>query len=279
MVRIVALLVLAACGSDSDPGDSAGGDGDSAVGDAGETLDSMAVDAATDSTTHQPPDLPIVTSYGFDDEPELITMGPVGNIYAWGDSGWTTAEWHDSHRGGFRSEQSDAVVSGPFVMEQVYPDTVFGDGPGGATFSFEPALEEFYICWSVKWDADFDHNEVSEKWLFMNLNRASDVQLFQLEFGNEALHYIPEASGHEALRANMVAEAPPIDGEWVLYELYFDVPTGTVRWWTNGELHAEHTGRPIFPLQELSINGTWGGGGGKVGTHSRYTDHILIAGR
>lgn len=280
----VTCLLVAACGAESTPPSPDGGGSDGGPADARRDSRTLPDSGQLNRCQpNRPSHLPLVEDYGFeDDRPATPAAGSGLASLPFGDSGWLGSFWDNGIEPGFRADVGDAPCSPSSVLEQVYPPDLFGDGPSGASLTLDPPLNEYYIAWVVKWDANFDHNEVSEKLLFLNLE-SGDPHLFQFEWNEEAIHYVaeaPEEGGNEALRANRAPNgAEPINGEWIVYELYFDVPTGTARWWRNGVLQGEHFGRDFGPLQSISINGTWGGGGYSTGTHSRYTDDILIAGQ
>lgn len=223
-----------------------------------------------------------ISDYGFDD-----TLPPHQDGQFWevplGSSGWSALDWGGVGGEIKRSVDATAPCSPEFVLEEVYPPHLSGTGPSKVFYNFS-AADELYVSWAVMWQTGFDHNTTSEKLIFFNLGDA-DGFLFQFLYGVEMVYGIDE-DGFEALRANQLppnefghGDAPPVDGTWQLYELYFDRATGTVRWWKDGILHGSHTGRTFPAIHNVEIDATWGGGGDKMGTHSRYTDHIFIAGQ
>jgi hypothetical protein len=67
-------------------------------------------------------------------------------------------------------------------------------------------------------------------------------------------------------------------GEWVNWEFCFDFTNGnsdvTVMWAMNGSIIGYWTGVTVANISNMRLTTTWGGGGNKSGTHSRYYDHF-----
>jgi hypothetical protein len=173
-------------------------------------------------------------------------------------------------------------MSPSYVLEEVYPPGLSGSGTS-AVYRSIPSSDKLYISWVGKWQTGFQHNNTSEKQIYFNPD-ASNYFIFQFHWGAESIYNIRDDSGNSWIEANQlpkrsdgVHNAPPLDGVWVEYEFLFDRASGTVRWWRNGELRASWTGRSFPTLNHLKLDTTWGGGGNKSGTHSRYTDHIFVA--
>ena len=229
-----------------------------------------------------PPGWSTLTDYGFEDAPPTHVDGRPQEAML-GSSGWRVTDWGLVGGGPRRSSDAGAPVSPQFVMEEVYPPHLSGQGPDKVSYYLSPRTK-IYISWLVKWESGFHHNTTSEKMIYFNHTGVGDQFLFEFTYGVEMVQYIQEGTGYEALRANQLppnffghGNAPPTDGAWIEYELLFDSTTGTVMWWKNGQLRGSHTARSFTPIRLIEITGTWGGGGDKQGTHSRYTDHIFVA--
>ena len=223
-----------------------------------------------------------VTDYGFDD-PLLAHQDGVQRVSRLGSSGWEVTDW--GLVGGDVRRTADALspYSPGYVLEEVYPAHLSGQGPDKVTFSQVPNGAKVYVSWVMKWDATFNHNTTSEKLIYFNYGSTNYV-LFEFLYGVEMMYNLPEAGGYPHLRANRMppnqfghGNAPPVNGVWIEYEIMFDQTTGTVQWWKDGVLRGSHTGRAVPRIVNLEIAATWGGGGDKQGVSSRYNDHIFVA--
>lgn len=244
------------------------------------------VDPPTDPTPPPP------TDPGRANNPGLPVIFDESFPYDWNEGMGTPPRWDGMGSGaiaGMSKTVDDPTSPTGRALETTYPPHLSGNGPLTIRKAFGGSFDRVYISWWVKWQAGFDHNSNSEKWLTLNLNSDHRI-IFQLHWSNEAIYGIAPAQGYFAgdgsLRANLEPNGldnkgrpltPAVDDVWINYELYFERTTGTVRWWRNGVQHAEHVGRSFPKLSEINLDGTWGGGGDKQGTHWRRTGRLTLA--
>jgi hypothetical protein len=267
MLRLVLVLVAGLAGS------ACNDDGSQGLG--------PQVPPSGDLLRNLPSGWTTVSAYGFDDVPPAAQDGvayerPLGG-------GWTILFWGTPGGGPKRLADDASPASPGYVLEEVYPPHLSGGGTS-AVFRDVPSTDKLYVSWVVKWEAGFHHNNTSEKLIYFNPDD-SDYFIFQFHWGAESIYNIRGADGDGSLWANQrprrpadgVHDAPPLDGEWIEYELLFDRAAGTAKWWRNGVLHGDHSGRSFPRLNHVKLDTTWGGGGDKQGTHSRFTDHFFVA--
>ena len=223
-----------------------------------------------------------LVDYGFDD-PGPVHQDGVTRVAPLGASGWDATDWGIAGGAVRRVQDSASPLSPGYVLEEVYPAHLSGQGPDKVTLDSIPGAAKVYVSWVVKWDQTFHHNTTSEKMIYFNFG-ASNYFLFEFLYAVEMMYNLPDAGGYPHLRANQLppnqfghGNAPPVNGVWMEYEILLDRTTGTVKWWKDGVLHGSHTGRTFPNINSLEIAATWGGGGDKQGTSSRYTDHIFVA--
>lgn len=177
-------------------------------------------------------------------------------------------------------------VSPPWVMEWTYPA-----GQGTLTESFSAGklyralptnATEFYVAFPVWHDPNFELNPTSNKLVFLvkdggfglNLESRHFNTLWVTQAGNYPI------VGTTTLLVPNVWAGPNPAGRWVKVELLVKLgPAGHFKLFLDGALAANHTGTN-FPtgLEEVLLDGTWGGGGGPTQrTSYRRIGHVLIA--
>lgn len=297
LLSLLAVFALASCDDEPAPVDS-GPAVDSSVADPDSGgVDSGTSDAGSDAAladsgapSARTPNMPSGLSTLFEESFEYTWTGTEGIPPGWSDAGI----WRPDHC---------ATVADPNAPDGARAlRTQIEDGvpsPGGACrleLTLGGAYSRFYIAFSLNFEPGFHHNGArpgdggsgSEKIIHFNFYAGS--YLFQYHWGAEAIMNIaPDPADvvtPSDLHANQMPRdaadnfiaPPPPDAEWTRYEIYLDANTGTVQWWTNGELRAHHVGRTFDPIVDVSVGDTWGGGGTKQGTEGRLVDDIIVAG-
>jgi hypothetical protein len=231
---------------------------------------------------NMPAGLSIFNDYGFGDPPVAHIDGTTQDGHRLGASGWRMIDWGKVGGPANRITSASAPLSPPYMLCQTYPAHLSGSGTTNVYRGDIPSSDVVYFSWLVKWDSDFHHNSNSEKLLFFN--SGPNQYFFAYHWNNEVIEKIRQTDGLDILEANQMGPdsfghpmARPINGQWVEFELLFERSTGTVKWWTNGELRAHHTGRSFDIPTSVRIDSTWGGGGDKQGSQDRCTDHFTIA--
>lgn len=242
--------------------------------------------------TPDPAPTPAPVDPGFPNNPGLPVVFDDAFAYDWNESRGAPPGWSDIGSGalvGMSHTLDDPTSPTGRALESIYPPHLGGGGPLLIKKRLGRSYDRVYVSWWVKWEAGFDHNGNSEKSIYFNHNTTERI-LFQYHWGSETMAYIAPATKYyaadDALRANLEPNgvdskglpiARPIDGQWNQYELLFDRSTGTVRWWLNGVLHGDHSGRTFPAIFDLALSSVWGGGGDKVGSHYRRTGRITVA--
>ncbi|MEM7416800.1 MAG: hypothetical protein AAF389_14940 [Gemmatimonadota bacterium] len=262
-------------------------------------LNSYRLQVGSAAASHMP-NLPegweLLTECPFTD---TITSGqPITGCSGWSVNASSPGPPKSSSGDTARTEQTDtllgAIASPNGALLHYYPDSLFGDGPTGVTYTYSTTtpIAAFYAYVELRWDgcspADFHHNTVSEKIVRFNLVRGgvtgtAEQMLFQLAGAQgEVIQYLnvsPDGnlwpdSAEDRGDVNAEGRVWPTDGVWHRYEFLYIASTGYFAWWRDGQIMGAVSGSASVTakngLYSMGIEGTWGGGGG----NSRYPECI-----
>jgi len=224
-------------------------------------------------------------SHGFTNMPAGLTQRTHAR---WG-TGSMPQGWNIGSRLGNIRQGPDSSSPTGGSMEMRYsagdPD---GYQPGvawwsGSTAAFSVA-DEIFLGVLMKYSNNWvSHNNEVKLHLFASeggwlgiFDGCWNNRVTQWKVASRVLSPVPRPSS-ENCWSNNVADSPTYaNGSWVRQEMYIRRSTGTVMFWINGTLVAEHHGvEPIrtVNLVEFQHAGTWGGGGDTV----RADQSIFIA--
>src|SRR3989344_4012615 len=204
-----------------------------------------------------------VTDYAFSDSVPATTQGSIGG--GWGIS------WNAAGRTSIVTDDT-APVSPSNVLQWKYNSGgSSGSGVGDLSHSLS-SVNQIYIAFAVKHDANFEFNSISNKLLY-------------LEPGNlilQSKHFQDWYSFYNGAAGGTVGQ-PTVNtsitvGQWELVEILVDAGTDNVKVWINGQLRSNLSTPMAGGWNQVKLDSTWGGSTGPRTRDSyRWIDHVLIA--
>ncbi|PYP71541.1 MAG: hypothetical protein DMD41_12035, partial [Gemmatimonadetes bacterium] len=194
--------------------------------------------------------------------------------------GWTA--W--PHAMGDASIVADASASfSPVnVLQQRYPiGFVGGDSPSNVNYDLPPGMRELYVgMWWKPSNPWQPHSSGVNKIAFFKYADGTNQELAVMR-GTGPYYLEIERESTETLWLGF-ENVPVTLGVWHRLEFYFNPTGGIIKFWFDGTLVGNYSGRS-FPNQDwgfISIDPTWGGvGESKSETDYYWYDHTHISWR